>query len=267
MRNTLKLYQRYLAVSVRAQMLYRASFVMQTLAQLGVTATEFFGIWALFNRFESLGIWRLEEVGLFYGVVGMAWTITDTIGKGFDTFGNTVKAGDFDRVLLRPRSIVFQLLAQDTQLRRLGRMVLNAGVLVWAWTSLGLGWSMENNLLLAGAILGGAALFFGLLVIQATISFWTVESLEVMNIMTYGGVTTAQYPLSIYPGWLRNFFIFFVPLGVVMYFPVVQILGKVDPLGSPAWLGWAGPLVGVIFLLIALQIWKLGVRHYTSTGS
>lgn len=267
MRNTLNLYQHYLAVSLRAQMQYRASLVLQGFAQFAVTATEFFAVWALFNRFEKLGVWRLEEVGLFYGVVGMAWAITDTVGRGFDAFGQTVKSGDFDRLLLRPRSTVFQLLAQETQLRRLGRMVLNGGVLVWAWTTLGLGWSPENILLLIGAIMGGAALFFGLLVIQATVSFWTVESLEVMNIMTYGGVATAQYPLSIYPGWLRAFFIFFVPLGVVMYFPVVRILGKVDPLGSPAWLGWAGPLAGVAFLLIALQIWKTGVRHYTSTGS
>ncbi len=267
MRNTLGLYQRYLAVSVRSQMQYRASFALQALAQFAVPATEFFGVWALFHRFESLGVWSLEEVGLFYGVVGMAWAITDTVGKGFDAFGQTVRSGDFDRVLLRPRSTVFQLLAQETQLRRLGRMVLNGGVLIWAWVALGLGWSPEHILLLGGAILGGAALFFGLLVIQATVSFWTVESLEVMNVMTYGGVATAQYPLSIYPHWLRGFFIFLVPLGVVMYFPVVRILDKVDPLGSPAWFGWVGPLAGGGFLLVALQIWRLGVRHYTSTGS
>lgn len=267
MRNTLSLYLSYLAVSVRSQMQYRASFAMQTLAQFAVTATEFFAVWALFHRFEKLGVWSLAEVGLFYGVVGMAWAIADTVGRGFDSFGNTVKSGDFDRVLLRPRSTVFQLLAQDTQLRRFGRMVTAGGVLAWAWWTLAIGWSLENSLLVIGAILGGAALFFGLLVIQATIAFWTVESLEIMNVMTYGGVTTAQYPLSIYPNWLRRFFMFFVPLGVVMYFPVVRILGKADPLGSPGWLGWAGPFAGVIFLLVALQVWRIGIRHYTSTGS
>lgn len=265
--DTLKLYRRYLGASARAQLQYRASFFMQVLGQLGITVIEFFSIWALFHRFHRLGEWTLPEVGLFYGVSGMAWALTDTVGRGFDNFGQAVRSADFDRILLRPRSTVFQLLAQDTQLRRIGRMLQAGVVLAWAWRELGLGVSPERILLLGAAIVGGAALFFGLLVVQATISFWTVESLEIMNVMTYGGVTTAQYPLSIYPGWLRRFFLFFVPLGVTMYYPIVKLLKKTDPLGAPAWFGWAGPLAGFLFLAVALQVWRLGVRRYTSTGS
>lgn len=267
MSNAIQLFRKYMGVSVRGQLQYRASFIMQVLGQLGITAIEFFSIWVLFHRFNQLGPWRLADVAVFYGVVGMAWALADMVGRGFDNFGQLVKAGDFDRVLLRPRSTVLQLLAQDTQLRRLGRMLQAGVVLTWAWLALGLGMEPERLLLLVAAIVGGAALFLGLLVIQATISFWTVESLEIMNIMTYGGVTTAQYPLSIYPDWLRRFFLFFVPLGVAMYFPVVRLLGKTDPLGSPAWLGWAGPLAGFLFLALALRVWQFGVRHYTSTGS
>ncbi len=267
MRDTLRLYRRYLGVSVRAQLQYRASFVLQTLGQLGITGIEFFSIWVLFNRFHRLGEWTLPEVGLFYGTVGMAWALADMVGRGFDNFGQLVKTGDFDRLLLRPRAAAFQLLAQDTQLRRIGRMLQAGVVLAWSWSALGLGWTPERMLLLAAAILGGAMLFFGLLVVQATVSFWTVESLEIMNVMTYGGVTTAQYPLTIYPDWLRRLFLFVVPLGVVLYFPIVRILGKADPMGAPVWLGWAGPMAGGVFLLLALQVWRLGIRHYTSTGS
>lgn len=265
--DTLRLYRGYLAATARAQLQYRASFCMQVLGQIGITAIEFFSIWALFHRFERLGEWTLAEVGVFYGVVGMAWAVADTVGRGFDNFGQMVKAGEFDRVLLRPRSTVFQILAQDTQLRRIGRMLQAGLVLAWAWTALGLGADPERWALLAAAIAGGAALFLGLLILQATLAFWTVESLEIMNVMTYGGVATAQYPLSIYPDWLRRFFLFFVPLGVALYFPIVRVLGKNDPLGSPAWLGWVGPLAGFLFLAVALQAWRLGVRRYASTGS
>lgn len=267
MYNTLKLYGRYLGVSARAQLQYRASFCLQVLGQLGITAIEFFSIWVLFHRFHRVGGWTLPEVGIFYGIVGMAWTLADTVGRGFDNFGQVVKAGDFDRILLRPRSTVFQLLAQDTQLRRIGRMLQAGAVLAWAWAELGLGAGPERLLLLGGAVLGGAALFLGILIVQATIAFWTVESLEIMNVLTYGGVTTAQYPLSIYPGWLRMFFTCVVPLGCVTYFPVTIALGKGAALGLPAWAGWAGPFAGAAFLGVALLIWRGGVRRYTSTGS
>lgn len=37
--------------------------------------------------------------------------------------------------------------------------------------------------------------------------------------------------------------------------------------GPPAIVGWLAPLVGPVFLVLCLQIWRIGVRHYRSTGS
>ena len=116
-------------------------------------------------------------------------------------------------------------------------------------------------------ILGGVCLFFGLIVMQATIAFWTTETLELMNTMTYGGIETAQYPLAIYQPALRRFFTLVVPLACVAYFPVVALLGIDDPLGTSRTFQQLAPLAGVFFLWIALQLWKYGVKHYTSTGS
>ena len=88
-----------------------------------------------------------------------------------------------------------------------------------------------------------------------------------MNTVTYGGVETTQYPLAIYRPWLQRLFTFGVPLGCVSYFPALAIIGKPDPLGSPLWFQYAAPLIGVIFLLVALRAWRFGERHYLSTGS
>ena len=64
------------------------------------------------------------------------------------------------------------------------------------------------------------------MVIQGALSFWTTESLEVMNLLTYGGVQAAQFPLGIYEKWFQNFLIFVVPIACVAYFPVLSILGR-----------------------------------------
>jgi ABC-2 type transport system permease protein len=117
------------------------------------------------------------------------------------------------------------------------------------------------------ALVAGIALFFGILVLQATMSFWTIESLEVANILTYGGVQAAQYPLSIYEKWFRGVLTYVVPLACVAYFPVLVVLGKPDPLGTPVWFGVVAPLAGFLFLAAAMAAWRVGVRHYTSTGS
>ncbi len=103
--------------------------------------------------------------------------------------------------------------------------------------------------------------------LQATLAFWTTETLEIMNAVTYGGVETTQYPLVIYRPWFRTFFTYAVPLATISYFPAIAILGRTDPLGSSLLFRYLSPAMGVVFLALSLPVWKIGVRHYTSTGS
>ncbi|MBD3176741.1 MAG: ABC transporter permease, partial [Armatimonadia bacterium] len=121
--------------------------------------------------------------------------------------------------------------------------------------------------LLIAAMLGGACLFAGLFVIGGTLSFWTVETLEIMATVTYGGVEATQFPLSIYRPWFRSFFTFVVPLACVNFLPAQAILGLEGQMGAPSWVSWLAPLAGVAFLVLCLRIWRIGVRHYSSTGS
>ncbi|MGK3985907.1 ABC-2 family transporter protein [Sorangium sp. So ce136] len=121
--------------------------------------------------------------------------------------------------------------------------------------------------LLAGAIGGGACVFYGLLVLQATLCFWTVESLEIMNTLTYGGTKAAQYPLTLYGDWFRRFFTFVVPLAFVSYIPAGALLARPTVPALPEAVRWASPVVGVAFLLVSLRIWRFGERRYQSTGS
>ncbi len=267
MLDALRLYLRYAAASIRGQVSYPGTLSMMIAGQFLVTIIEFVGIWALFHRFGQIGGWRLGEVALFYGFVSVTFSISDAITRGFDVFGSVfVKTGGFDRLLLRPRATVLQLMGYELRLTRVGRMA--QGVLVF-----GLGAAMTRlhftpfaAPILAFAMAGGVALFSGLLVMQATLSFWTVESLEAVNILTYGGEAAAEYPLSVYARWFRDFLTFIVPLGCVSYLPMLAAMGRPDPLGAPAWIEPLTPAAGFLFLAGALFIWRFGLRRYASAG-
>ncbi|CAN5503228.1 ABC-2 family transporter protein [soil metagenome] len=267
MMNALQLYSRYAGISLRAQMQYRVSFLMQTLGQFLITGMEFVGVWLLFHRFGQLKGWTLPEAAFLYGLISITWAIAESLGRGFDLFGETIKAGDFDRLLLRPRSTVLQLIGQELTLRRIGKFLQGAIVLCYALSQLRIDWKLAHIALLPMTIACGVCLFVGILILQATSAFWTTESLEVWNAFTYGGIFMSQYPLPIYRRWFSRFFTFVIPLACINYFPAVAMMQRDDPLGySPAF-HWLSPLAGPAFLLIALQVWKFGVRHYRSTGS
>lgn len=248
-------------------MQYRASFVMLSLGHLVICAIEFLSIVMLFGRFGSIRGWSLAEIGLFYGISATSFALAEITMRGFDAFPSMVKTGSFDRLLLRPRSTVLQLVGQELRLIRIGRFSQGLIVLLWATSTLAVVWTPAKVALLVAAELGGMCLFAGLFVIQATISFWTIESLEIMNTVTDGGKEAAQFPLTIYRPWFQRFFTMVVPIACLNYLPGMVILGRTDTSGMPPLLHWLSPLAGPIFFIAALQFWKLGVRHYCSTGS
>ena len=264
---SLRLLVRMLGLSLRGQLQYRASVAMQTVGHLLVTGIEVVGLWALFERFGAIRGWGLAQVAVFYGVINMSFALSDAAARGFDRFGDTIRLGEFDRVLLRPRASALLVAGQELTIKRAGRFLQGAVVLALAWRSLGRGVEGGRLALLAWSMAWTVSLFYGLVVVQATLSFWTTQSLELMNTLTYGGVETAQYPMSIYKPWFRRFFTVAVPLTCVSYFPLVLLMGAVDPLGSPAWVQATAPGAGVIFLGAALAFWRFGVGHYQSTGS
>jgi ABC-2 type transport system permease protein len=262
-----RLYGHYLSISLRSQLQYRVSFTLLLLGQFLMTGLEFLGVVILLNRFQNLQGWYLPEIALFYSIINIAFSLCDAIAQGLGKFPSLLKTGEFDRLLLRPHSALLQLTIQELTLRRFGRLIQGLMVLLWAGSQLHLVWSVPKLLLLGLTILGGASVFYGLMILQATFSFWTIESLEIMNTVTYGGVETAQYPLTIYQPWFRRFFTFIVPLGCVSYYPVVAMLDHLDPLGSRLIFQYLSPSIGFLFLWICLKVWGFGLRNYCSSGS
>lgn len=264
----IRLLLRLIAASLRAQAQYPASAIMLTVGQFVGTAIEIIAVWALFDRFGSVRGLQFGEVAVFYGLVNIMFAIADVLTRGFEVLGTDfLRTGEFDRVLLRPRAVTLQLIGHEFRISRSGRFLQGLGVLLVGAHLAGLDWSLPATAMALWAVAGGVALFFGVLVLQGTMSFWTIESLEVANVVTYGGVQAAQFPLSLYSDWFRGFLTFVVPLACVAYFPVLVILGKPDPLGTPMWFGVIAPLAGFIFLALSFCAWRFGIRHYTSTGS
>ncbi len=264
--HALSLYLHFVRVRIQSQMEYRFSFLMDTFSHFCVTFLDFTSVALLFARFHTLKHWTLWEVAFLYGMIGISFALAEMIGRGIDVFPRLVVRGEFDNMLIRPLGTFYQVLAYQFQLRRLGRTSQALLVFCIASSHLGIVWTPVKLLFLIAAIIGGICFFMGLFVIGATICFWTVQSIEVLNIFTYGGTEAGQYPMSIYRYWFRHFFTFVVPLAFVNYFPALSLLGKADPNGSPMILSQIGPAIGPAFLSLTLVFWRFGVKHYQSTG-
>ena len=192
----------------------------------------------------------------------IGFSIAEMLARGFDTFDQMVKQGEFDRILLRPLGTLFQIASSQVQLMRIGRFLQGLLVLIFGLSSMQITPFILIVTLLS--IIGTACVFYGLLIAQATLAFWTTETLELVNITTYGGVEAGQYPMSIYPKGFRLIFTLLIPLSTVTYYPIAALFEH-ESLGYVACC--LLPLSGLLFLYLCTRAWHIGVRRYCSTGS
>lgn len=258
----MKLYFRYFSIHVRSIMQYKVSFFMTAFGQFLVAFTGFISIAFMFDRFHEVQGFQYSEVLLCFSVVLMAFSLSETFFRGFDAFPSMISNGEFDRILVRPRNEIFQVLCSKLELTRLSRVLQAAITLCWAIPASNIDWTPSKVAVLVLMIVGGIANFSGLFLIYAAISFFTLEGLEFMNIFTDGGREFGRYPYSVYGRSVLKFFTFVIPSACFQYYPFTYLIGRTNQI-------WAAltPLYCFVFLIPCWMLWRFGVRHYRSTGS
>jgi len=258
------LYYRYVQLLLKSQLQYRASALMNIVSHFIAPFALFAGIYFLFERFGNVQGWTLHEVFMSYAIVGMSFAIATCFARGFDQFSNMIRAAGFDRLLVRPRGTILQVLGAGFDIKRLGHFLQAALVMVIAIAYGDVAWNFVRVVMVFNMIIGGSIIFSGVYMLQAAISFWTIDGIEIANIFTYGIRQNAIYPLDIFPRGLTIFLTFVIPFGTITYLPLQYLLGRIDGFG---WLYAFMPLLGALFILPCLAVWRVGVRRYSSAGS
>ncbi|WP_195575608.1 ABC transporter permease [Paenibacillus sp. 1001270B_150601_E10] len=257
------LYFRYMIILLKSQLQYRASFIMLTIGQCFTPLTSLAAMYFLFERFGQIKGWTYHEVALCFAVTYIAFSITECFARGFDTFSSLVRDGEFDRLLLRPRSTVLQVLGSKFEFSRIGRLGFSIGLLIWAMLQMPTPWTTMKLATLILMIAGGIIIYLSIFIMAATLSFWTIQGIEIVNVLTDGGREMTQYPLSIYHKNIRRFFTFIIPFACVNYLPLMVLVDHKEAQPFYSLL----PLVSVLLLIPSIWLWRFGVRHYRSTGS
>ncbi|WP_228034693.1 ABC transporter permease [Streptomyces spongiae] len=267
LRDGLRAYRMIAAMWIRSTMAYRASFAMTAFGNFAATSFDFLTILLMFSQVDELGGYSLPEVAFLYGVVGVAFGLTDLVIGSMDRLGSRVRDGTLDTLLVRPAPVLAQVAADKFALRRLGRIAQGLFVLGYAVAVLDIAWTPLKVLMVPMMVLSGAMIFGAVFVAGGAFQFVAQDASEVQNSFTYGGGTLLQYPPSIFAKELVRGVTFVVPLAFVNWVPALYVLGRPYPLDLPTWVAFTPPLVGAGCCVLAGLVWRAGLRSYRSTGS
>ncbi|MFI7064132.1 ABC transporter permease [Kribbella sp. NPDC050124] len=252
---------------IRSALAYPASFVLMLFSTMLITVTDFAAIVLMFSHIDAFGGFSLGEMALLYATASMTLGLADLFTGSIERVGQRIRAGSLDVYLIRPVPAFIQTAADEFALRRIGRPLQAAVVLVFALTNLDVDWTVAKGIMLPFSMIFGSVIFAAIFVLGAAFQFLAIDSAEVASAFTYGGQTLTQYPLSAFGKDIVRAVTFVVPLAFVNYYPVLFVLGKPAPLGLPSWIGLLSPLVAVVMVALASLAWRGGLRRYRSTGS
>ncbi len=264
--NALRIVWRITRLNFRAQLEYRAEFLMMIAIGAVWQVSVIVFATVLLTRFSGMGGWDSSDVLLIPATRMMAHGLFVLLLGRVHGLGRHIQEGKIDAYLLRPLPVHRQVQLDSFPTNAIGDLTVAAGLLAGALGRSHLDWTAGRITYLIAAILGGMLLEAALFTAVASASlrfpaadYWGNWLEELLG--TFG-----SYPLNVLPKAVGGLLTYGLPLAFVAYFPAAVLTGHGHGTGAPYWLAAGSPLVGVLAYLGARLLWRWSLRHYTGVN-
>jgi len=258
----MKLFRNYLGMHLKSSLEYKSAFILTLISQGLVMVIELFTIYALFSKFKLLSIYDVYSLILGFSTMWLAFSSVEMLARGFDNFYKLIVNGNFDLLLIRPRTLFIQILGSEICYEKFSRVFIAFILFIYSSTKVIRHFSLNKLLLLIQMYLGCTVVILSLFIIGASLCFYTVQGLEAANVFTYGTKQVGEYPMGIFNKTIKFIFTFIIPISLTNYYPIeylkentTNVLYLLMPYGS------------IPIFVVSLFIFRLGIKKYTSTGS
>ena len=258
----MKLYLNSLALHLKSELEYRINFIISFLSQILIFFTYYFVILALFSKFNNIKGFTLYEVLLCFSIIQFGFSFNEVFARGIDKFDKLIIEGGFDRLLLRPKNLILQVLCSDGDFVKVSRLIQSIIVLIIALINLKIEITFMKIICLILMLISSCVIFFGIFLLAASYCFITIQGLEVRNVFTDGGKHMAQYPIGVFKKGFVFFFTFIIPYAFVNYYPLLYFIGKKDNI-----IYAFSPVVVFLYLIPCFIVFYMGVKKYEGSGS
>lgn len=218
-------------------------------------------------KFHALQGWDFPQLAFLYGLSLLSHGIMVVLFIRTWGMGNMVVHGEFDRMLLRPMGVFFQLTVNYINL--IGMFDIIPGIIIFLYgcKSVHFKVNLLNVIAVIAVIASGVIIRAAFYIILGTLSFWTKRNNSLVDLgqmlLLYG----TSYPITMYPYLIQVFLTFIMPIGFISFYPACEFLGKSGSFNFPISQSVIAILSGILFFVISQLLFKLGLRNYESAGS
>lgn len=257
-----------LRMSILAKMQYRVDTLVATLAVFLREATGIIVIYLTLMKFDSVNSWNVNEMLFLFSLLFLTYSIIVVLFADLRDFSCMIREGRFDRLVVRPRGLLCQLISNNADvIASVGHGLLGILLFLISAGRVGINWNVTTILYYAGTVISGVLIQGGIFIIFSAISFYFVETGSIREIFYWNIRKFAGYPISIFNKFIQGIMIYVIPFAFVNYFPAQYLLRKEDMKQYPEIYIYIAPVIGVVVYLVAYVFWRVSVKHYKSTGN
>lgn len=269
MRNdTLNVIGVYTKTIMKAWFQYKVDAVLRSLAVFLREATGIIVIYFTLLKFDSLNGWNMYEMFFLFSLLFLTYGIMILFFTGLRDFGRTVRDGSFDRFILRPRGLLFQIIFVNADwFAAIGHGGLGLVLFLISAGKVGISWNLGLALYYIVTILGGVLIQGAIFLFLATLNIYLMETNSLKELFYWNMRKFAGYPISVFHKSVQVLLIYVVPFAFVNYFPCQFLLCKEDMGQYPEIFMYITPFIGVGMFAVAYLFWKYSIRFYKSSGN
>lgn len=247
-------------LNISRSMQYKFDFFTGVIITLLFTLTGPLIQYLFFTQTKGFPGWSLQQIILFQGLLLTTTGLRNTLfGTAKTKFIGLIRRGEFDKFLLRPFPPMALLLASSFSLDGVGTLVAGVGLTIYSIVKLSLTITLWQLGLFLLCILFGLLLSAALDILHCSIIILTVADGGVRGILE-AYLKFSEYPLEIYPKYLKIMFISFLPIAIFVYFPAQILLNRIDIKLLFSFVSI------VVFFILSSFFWKVVLKKYTSAG-
>jgi ABC-2 type transport system permease protein len=260
-------YRQYWRVNILTLLEYRANFVMWFGFTIAYHAVALGALYVTMHTFPSMDGWDFRQMFFLYALWMCGHELHNLAFFQVNFVPEYVRAGQFDRFLVRPLDTLFQVLTVPNQTVPDG-LLLAVITLGFATVVGGVHVDWVFALFVPLIVIGGALIDLGVSLAIAAISFWVVRVDTLRWVAMSLEQDFTRYPISIYGRGVQVVMAFILPFAFMNYFPATFFLQKSDAgLHLSPWIGLLTPAVGLVWFGASYAFWLFGLKHYQGTGS
>lgn len=257
-----------LRMSILSHLQYRADSLLATIAVFLREATGIIVIDLTLMKFDDINGWNANEMMFLFSLLFITYSIIVMLFADLRNFSDMIRGGRFDRLMVRPRGLLFQLTANHADvIAAIGHGLLGIVLFLISAGRVGIVWTAPTVIYYICAIIGGVLIQGGIFIFFSALCFYFVETGSLRNLFYWNVRKFAGYPVSIYNKLIQFIMIYVVPFAFVNYFPAQYLLRKEDMAQYPEIYMYIAPLVGCVVYAAAYAFWRISVRYYKSSGN